>query len=522
MTSTFFTLLFLPVALAAQGTDWTRCDLHDVGDARAECATIRVPLDHGNPTGPTLALAVKRVPAQGIEARVVWFVDGGPGDAGRASLGKVAGVLAGDSSLAIYTFDHRGVGGSAPLECPEQRAAGSPDGAELTPAEWAPCVAHLKATRSDLPYIAVTQAARDLDVLVSRFRTPGGGTYVWGVSYGTFLIWEYLRHASRPPDGVILDGIVPPDWSFAEFDAGLERMGRRWIELCGADSTCAARTRGDPVRMVRAAAESLETGPCRKTGLTPHLYRLVQGNLLMAGDPIRRLIPVVAYRVERCLPRDRRAVIALFRNLFESGAVGEDSTKHNPIAQRHLALSALWLDTDSSADALQRAVDTSLVTTAVSAAFARTRPGWPLAPGPTARDFPEYRGPLLLLHGELDPTMPPERLERLRTQYTAPAQLFAIVAGAGHVTINENPCVRSIYTAFLRQPAVSPDTACLERLAHPAPAPDTATARKVLGTDDVWGDRPGGSGPLPVYGAMGVLLLALLLWLRRRRHAAAA
>jgi hypothetical protein len=52
--------------------------------------------------------------------------------------------------------------------------------------------------------------------------------------------------------------------------------------------------------------------------------------------------------VERCLPRDRRAVVALFQNLFESGAVGEDPKKHNPIAQRHLALSALWHDTDPS------------------------------------------------------------------------------------------------------------------------------------------------------------------------------
>ena len=125
-------------------------------------------------------------------------------------------------------------------------------------------------------------------------------------------------------------------------------MGRRWIALCAADSTCAARTRGDPAGVVRAAADSLDAGPCRKTGLTPAIYRLVKGNLLMAGDPIRRLIPVMGYRVERCLPRDRKAVVALFKSLFESGQVGEDPLKHNPIAQRHLALSALWHERDPS------------------------------------------------------------------------------------------------------------------------------------------------------------------------------
>ena len=515
-------VLFLlwPVLLPAQDVSWTRCDLRDAGDAKAECATIPVPLDHANPSGPTLGLAIKRVPAAGTETRMIWFVDGGPGDAGRASIGKVAGVFAGDSGLAIYTFDHRGVGGSAPLECPEQRDPKSPDGAELTPKEWDPCVAHLKATRTDLPFIAVTQAARDLDLLVRRFRTPGVPVTVWGVSYGTFLTWEYLRVASAAPDGVILDGIVPPDWSFAEFDGGLDRMGRRVIELCAADSACAARTRGDPAAMVRAAADSLVDGPCRKTGLTPDLYRLVQGNLLMAGDPIRRLIPVMAYRVERCLPRDRKAVLALFKNLFESGAVGEDPLKHNPIAQRHLALSGLWHDADPSAETLQQAVDSALLTTAVSAAFARTRPGWPLAPGVTSRDLPGYTGPLLMLHGELDPTMPPERLSALPAHFTGPSQLFAIVRGAGHVTINENPCVRSIYTAFLEAPAVKPDTTCLDGLVRPTLVADSATAKRVFGTTDIWGDKPGGSGALPIYIALGVVAMSIAIAISRRKKAA--
>lgn len=250
-------LLLLPAALAAQETTWTRCDLREPGDGKAECATVSVPLYHANPGLGTLPLAVKRVPARAGEYRALWFVDGGPGDAGRASLGKVAGVFAGDSGLAIYTFDHCGVGGSAPLECPEQRDPKGPDGAELTPKEWAPCIEHLKATRPDL-------------------------------RYGSFLVWEYLRIAAEQPTGVILDGIVPPDWSFAEFDAGLDLMGRRWLGLCATDSTCAARTGGDPARLLRVAADSLASGPCRKTGLSPAMFRLVEGNLLMAGDPIRR------------------------------------------------------------------------------------------------------------------------------------------------------------------------------------------------------------------------------------------
>jgi MYXO-CTERM domain-containing protein len=211
-------------------------------------------------------------------------------------------------------------------------------------------------------------------------------------------------------------------------------------------------------------------------------------------------------------------VVSLFKNLFESGEIGEDPNKHNPIAQRHLALSALWHDSDPSADQLQKAVDTALLTTAVSAAFAKTRPDWPLAPGPTSRDLPAWTGPLLMLHGELDPTMPPERLAALPVHFTGASQLFAIVSGAGHVTINENPCVRSIYVAFIRAPVQKPDTSCLASLRRPSLVADSATAKRVFGTADIWGDQPGGSGSLPIYTGLAVVVIVVAAAVRRRRR----
>ena len=168
----------------------------------------------------------------------------------------------------------------------------------------------------------------------------------------------------------------------------------------------------------------------------------------MSGDPIRRLIPVMGYRVERCLPRDRKAVVALFKNLFESGEVGEDPLKHNPIAQRHLALSALWHDTDPSADALQRMVDTALLTTAVSAGVRAHPARLAAGAGPHVARSPglERSAPDAARGAGSDDAAGTARAS-LRTHFTGKAQTFAIVTGAGHVTINENPCVRSIYVA---------------------------------------------------------------------------
>ena len=507
-----------PVPLAGQ--QWRHCDLRVVGDAAAECALVPVPLDHARPDGPRMSIAVKRVPSIGAEQRQLWFVDGGPGDAGQASLERAAGIVAGDSGLAVYTFDHRGVGESGPLECPDQRKSSSPDGTELTPKEWPACLATLKATRQDLPFISVDQAGQDLALLVERFRRPGASTVVWGVSYGTFLVWQYLRHATHPPDGVIGDGIVPPDWSFAEFDASLDAMGGTWLGECAADRACRARLGDDPVAFVRGAAGSLGTGPCRELGLTPAMYRLVLGNLLMAGDPIRRLIPVVAYRVHRCNGWDRSALGTMVATLFESGAIGEKKS-HNPIAQRHLALSSLWRDSDPPADQLERALDTVLMTTGVSASFARSLADWPRAPGPVSRQPPAYDGPMLLLHGDHDPTMPVERLAGVRQRYHGPTQSFIVVPWAGHVTVNENPCVRSIYQAFLRAPSAAPDPACVRGLARPALLPDAALARRTLGTGDVWGDRwPGWLHTVlmtAIYLGAPLLLIGLLWRWRRAR-----
>jgi hypothetical protein len=116
--------------------------------------------------------------------------------------------------------------------------------------------------------------------------------------------------------------------------------------------------------------------------------------------------------------------------------------------------------------------------------------------------------------------MPPERLAALPAHFTGPSQLFAIVRGSGHVTINENPCVRSIYTAFLHVPAVKPDTSCLAGLERPTLVADSATAKRVFGTADIWGDNPGGSGALPIYLALGVVALTIVIAISGRKKAA--
>jgi len=48
--------------------------------------------------------------------------------------------------------------------------------------------------------------------------------------------------------------------------------------------------------------------------------------------------------------------------------------------------------------------------------------------------------------------------------------------------------------------------------------PDSATAKRVFGTSDIWGDQPGGSGALPIYTGLAVVLVVVIAALRRRRR----
>src|SRR3712207_815666 len=76
--------LALPGQAAAMGTsrlDWTPC-FTDAGPF--ECATAQVPLDYDRPRGPTISLALTRLPATDPRHRIgsLFLNPGGPGGSG--------------------------------------------------------------------------------------------------------------------------------------------------------------------------------------------------------------------------------------------------------------------------------------------------------------------------------------------------------------------------------------------------------------------------------------------------------
>lgn len=487
---------------------WSPCPGSETDTVITECAVVEMPLDHARPSGETMTIGVRRVLGSRSDGRQLWLLPGGPGDPVGDALGSVARIL-GDPGLDLYGIDHRGTGASGHLACPAQQAVDSPDGTEITAGEWGDCIAYLEETREDLEFLTVTQSSMDLGRFIDRLRPEGGSVFVLGISYGTFWANRYLQLFPDQPTGVILDGIVPADWSFAEFDSGLDAAGRRWLAECAKDVECGARLGDDPAASLAATLGRLEDGHCPALGLDAATARLILGVVLMVDGLPNALIPALAYRLERCAWHDQTAVLNLFRVILET--VGEPET-HSPALQRHIALSELWDASDPDSSALEAALSRTVVTTGVSASFAKTFAPWPRYPAdPLDGQQAEYEGPLMMLHGGLDPTMPVERLAGLRSHFDGEAQTFTMIPEAGHVVINFSECARAMYAVFLADPNAALDTSCVGAERFIGFAVEPAVVEALLGASDLWGDNVSGGETFWFYARYrwAVLLLGV-------------
>ena len=245
---------------------WEPC-----GDRR-ECSSLDVPVDPADPTGATVSLSLARLPATDPDARIGTLITnpGGPGGSGVEFLGN-DGVFNDEINrrFDIVSWDPRGVGGTAPLQCGSgfsetflstdlapRDAAGRAALEESLAANVEACI---DGDASLLAHIDTDAAVADLEAI----RQALGGdpiTYV-GFSYGTLI---GLRYAEQYPDALramVLDGVVRPDANLGDrlvtSAASLDRSLAEVLNACGPDCPID----GDPVQAYRDLAEAVRTDP---------------------------------------------------------------------------------------------------------------------------------------------------------------------------------------------------------------------------------------------------------------------
>jgi pimeloyl-ACP methyl ester carboxylesterase len=204
------------------------------------CTTLRVPLDHQHPDGPTLDLAVMAADNTDAPRGVLLLLSGGPGQPGASLLTRLRNNLHPDvlREYRLVMFDERGTGANG-INCPAlQGTVGGSD--FLTPPAEAvdECAQRIGA---GLGYYGTPDTVEDIELLRKDLKVDW--LTVDGTSYGSFTAAQYGLKYPDHVQALVLDSVVP----HKGFDPmGVDLMaatGGVLAAACRQDSTCTT----DPV-----------------------------------------------------------------------------------------------------------------------------------------------------------------------------------------------------------------------------------------------------------------------------------
>lgn len=242
-----------PAPVSDNGLPWSSC-------GALQCATLSVPVDHDDPTGPALDLAIVRAPAWSTDDyRGSLIVNpGGPGASGvrflRSFIASVPAELR--SRFDIVSWDPRGVGDSEGLRCEPDlvddlnEVANTLDGITDELDEYTDDTRELgeacaREAGELLAHLGTVATARDLDLI--RAAVGDDQLSYLGYSYGTRLGAVYATFYPHTVRAMVLDGAFPPGLSStelalkaADLDAVLLRINR----TCELEPSCAVSDPG--------------------------------------------------------------------------------------------------------------------------------------------------------------------------------------------------------------------------------------------------------------------------------------
>ncbi len=200
-----------------QVVTWAACG---GGDTDAQCATLTVPLDYDHPSGTTVSVALKRIPASDghAEKGVLLTNPGGPGTSGTATAASFASELEEDVRAAydVVGFDPRGIGDSTQLTCAPDMDSGMVDFSNSTESEHLRFIGEMLAINCAaettppelLDFMGARVVAHDMDVI--RAVLGQDRLSFLGVSYGTYLGAKYLKAFPLNAGRFVLDSAMDP------------------------------------------------------------------------------------------------------------------------------------------------------------------------------------------------------------------------------------------------------------------------------------------------------------------------
>jgi pimeloyl-ACP methyl ester carboxylesterase len=490
---------------------WTACGTAAGGTAAGvQCATAVLPMDYDHPHGPTVHIAVARVPATDPAQRLgsLFFNFGGPGGTAVDFLqaNGADGVFAElNKRFDIVGFDPRGVGQSTPaIDChvnQEQLGIYSqpvPTPLDMNvPAYVAKARAYVQACVSRngaiLSHVSTANVARDMD----RLRAAVGDdklTYL-GFSYGTFLGATYAALFPQRYRALVLDGpvdaqayISDPMRDIAEQTAAFELALHRFLQACAADQTACSGFGGtDPLAAYDRLIANAEQSPVPAAGYAPDPRPV-------GGDDVRMATSSMLYNKQfwgllgEALASGAAGDGSLLRAIVDQAFYGRqpDGT-FDPLSDRYFTITASEQQYPRSLGVfLKRGAESwaSYPHFWFNSGYAEISYAlWP------AHDADAYRGPFtvpassptpLVVATTYDPATPYPGARRLVAEL-GNARLLTM-EGDGHTAYGGNSaCIDAAVDAYLVDGALPPvGTVCQQEVPFTAPAPAPAAAAGVM------------------------------------------
>ncbi len=439
----------------------------------AQCYSLTVAENPQAPNGRNLDLHITRLPAlQETQKPPLFFIAGGPGQASSDLLAvfrhEFSGLLVDHDFVFV---DQRGTGHSAPLNCDTDLlplAALSPDALEAKAIEnLKACITETTATtKADFRYYTTPYAVADLHQV--RQALGYDSIFLWGGSYGTRVVLDYLRRHGDTVAGAILDGIAPIAIQLPTF---AERDGSRALaavfQRCESAPQCRAAFPDLSARW-QQHLQKLSDAP---TAVELKHARTQEAHTVYVNEQVvsawvrlimysRNIVPILPLALDRATQGD-------YSLLFSVYSVGLDSMAEGISELMQTAVLC-------AEDARYSQLYPTQVDDAGHLLRLPTRNGFDksCALFPASTLTTEYFAPVksdvpsLLLSGQLDPVTPPSWGDEAGQTLSRSQH---VIVNNGHHIVSRLGCVPAIIERFVAAPnAVEKlDTGCVENIAPP-------------------------------------------------------
>ena len=489
-----------PAATPPPELPWAGCGLTAVAvTAGVQCASVPVPLDHDDPAGAQIDIALARVPATDPAQRIgsLFFNPGGPGGPAVEILQTVGqGPFAAlNQRFDIVAFDPRGVGKSSPaIDClvtPGEGPVVVPVGTDPADSLVSEAQRYVDSCVDDngpiLAHVSTANVARDLDLL----RAAVGDeqlTYL-GYSYGTFLGATYAALFPDRYRALVLDGALDPEQYVHDPEAlrtaqagGFEDALDRFLAACAADQVaCSGFGGADPAAAYDELLATAAQTPIPAAGfvedprpVTPDEVLAVTAQLLYG----KQAWGVLAAALAGARAGDATLFRALYNTVVDQR---EPDGSPDPFPDRFRAINAADQEWPRDVDAFLARADRDRMEFPHFGGFHGdiVQVLWPVDDedaygGPFAVD-PSAPAPLVVGTTH-DPATPYSGAEALAEQLGNAALLT--MDGDGHTAYGGNSaCIDRATEAYLVDLTLPAEgTVCAQEVPFAAPAPAPAEA----------------------------------------------